>query len=294
MAAIVSFGASTPANAACLGLELPSPQTTNICRVLLEDTIVPPVYDCGHCAWYAPECCIPGSCLVFPHCLILEQAGYVIHAGDLSCSLESISSTDVFRDLSDQLIDPGSLVTGGTSSYLYLVGGAQIDKLECAGSELEPELAAVLSELIDLPAMDQAFEAIDIDRVTIVERSVTGGSIFLRPNFSAITLGTLVILQDGLNATLAGWSVDWHDVVWGNTDSVHLQALRTMTHELVHVRQYREVGREAFLNEYLADALVSGYAEIGYEEEAYQLTVAADTALSDERSRLTALVMASL
>lgn len=177
---------------------------------------------------------------------------------------------------------------------LYRMGGAQIDKLECAASELTPELAAAQQELIGLPGMSQLFEPIDVQSVSIVERSVPGGSIFLRPGFNGITLDTLVIFQDDMHAVLAGWSSDLDDVIWGNVESDEFKAFFSLTHELVHVRQYREVGRETFLNEYLADALISDYAEIGLEEEADGLADDARATVRQERQRRTAVVMTSL
>lgn len=48
--------------------------------------------------------------------------------------------------------------------------------------------------------------------------------------------------------------------------------LLTMMHELVHVRQYRELGRENFLNSYLYEVLAQGYADAAFEAEAYDFS----------------------
>ena len=42
-----------------------------------------------------------------------------------------------------------------------------------------------------------------------------------------------------------------------------------MIHELVHVRQYRMMGREQFVNRYLAEALVHSYPDISAEQQAF-------------------------
>jgi hypothetical protein len=273
-ASIGMFGAK--AEAACLGLTFPPPESLNICKTLLTDLVVPPVKSCGHCGWWTPECCLPGSCLAFPECTIITAAGYIKSAGDLYCNTQDINRATFISDVRNSLYRANGSVTlasGGTSSPLFMIGGYYVDVLECAASTLSTNLQDVVKQIATLPnAPSDIYQSVDVSGVRILNRSYSGASEFLRDGYAGITLGTLVILSDDRFNLLKNWSYTWSDLAWGRVPDQAKAALYVLVHELVHVRQYREAGgREAFLNTYLEQALLYGYSSAPFEERAYAI-----------------------
>jgi hypothetical protein len=279
--ALLSLGASSAAHAECLGIPLPEPQQLNICRELVEDLVVPPVVslepncDLGLFCALTPHCCIPGACLAFPECVVTKEvvkaAGYVAHAGDVYCGLQDISPEQLVSDLVDDRIpDPTTIATGGVNSVLYTVAGAYVDTLECKASALG-SFKNIAKTIMTLPGFPGSFADIDLDNVRILPKRESGVLNLPKDGYDAITLGSLVILQDELYDALVGTDWFWPAVVLEWTDVMD-RSMFTMIHELVHVRQYRELGREQFMNVYLRDAVLNGYANADFEEEAYSVS----------------------
>jgi hypothetical protein len=270
-------------HAECLGIPLPEPQELNICRTLIEDLVVPPVISSqltcdvsGFECIFLPECCIPAACLGLPECVttqqIVQAASYVAHAGDLYCGTQDITPENLVTDIENNRIpDLTSLSTGGTNSVLYAAAGAYIDTLECQASALGG-FKSVATVLMMQPDFPQKFTQVDIDNVRILPQRQSGVLNLPKDGYDAITLGTLVFLRDELYDAIMNAEWSWPDVVLDPINSVNDTAMYTMIHELVHVRQYRELGRETFLNQYLPDALLNGYANADFEQEAYSVS----------------------
>jgi hypothetical protein len=277
------FGMAPQAHAECLGIPLPEPKQLNICRTLIEDLVVPPVITAqltcnvsGFECIFLPECCVPAACLALPECFTTEQvvqaASYIAHAGDLYCGTQDISPEQLVSDLAnDRIPDVTSLSTGGLNSVLYESAGAYIDTLECQASELGG-FKSVATVLMTQPDFPQKFTQVDIDNARILPQRQSGVLNLPKDGYDAITLGTLVFLRDELYDSLMNDEWGWPEVVLDPISSVKDEAMYTMIHELVHVRQYRELGRETFLNQYLPDAILNGYAQADFEEEAYSVS----------------------
>jgi hypothetical protein len=275
---------SLRADAECLGLEIPAPKDLNVCRQLVEDLVVPPVVsfkpNCnisGFECLALPHCCLPGACLAFPECVVtdkvIEAAGYIAHAGDVYCGVQEISAEHLVDDIvNNRLPDPVQLATGGADSVLYTHAGAYLDTLECGASELPPNFADAIRIVMGLSGFNGAFTDADLSRVRILPKRDSGVLNLPKDGYNAITLDSLVFLQDELYDAIMNWQSDtWIDLLAGRLKHEDPQgkALETMTHELVHVRQYRELGREAFLNNYFVDAAANGYEQDAFEQEAY-------------------------
>jgi hypothetical protein len=281
-ASLALIGIAQPVLSACLDLALPTPKTTNVCERLTEELFIPPVFReerrcqiSGFQCFFLPHCCVPGACLTAPSCYVtervLEAVGYWLHAGDLYCDLREIDPEEMISKLKEGLYpDIADLVTGGLSSIFYQAASAHIDIMECSADGLNNTLKDVIWELMrnsPFPEHDSFF-SVDLDRVNIINRSFSYGSLYLREGYDGITLDSLVILKDELYTTLASWDKPWDAVKFGRLNSLEELALTTMIHELVHVRQYRNMTREKFINTYLVEYLRTGYEDIPMEREA--------------------------
>jgi hypothetical protein len=265
---------SSPARAECLGLGLPPPADLNICRQLVEDLLIPPVVRfepyckvSGFGCFTRPHCCVPGACLLSPSCVAMQQieevAGYVVHAGDLYCGVQELAPEQVLSDLiADRFPDPGPLSEGG---FLVDVAAAYVDGLECRASALSPALFAALNVIMATPGFPDAFTNLDLERARIIPRR-DSGVLHLPPSGeSGITLGSLIFLTDELFDTLYSWE---GDIACMSYDEQY--ALSTLAHEVTHVRQYRELGREKFIDQYLVQSL-KGTQGNAFEVEAEAL-----------------------
>jgi hypothetical protein len=271
------------ARAECRGLTVPPPEDLNVCRSLVEDLVIPPVIrlepTCnieGAECLLLPHCCVPGACLGFPECVITEQiiekAEQVFHAGDTYCDVDEVSGHQLLVDFIDKRIaDPATLATGGASSVIVKHAGAELDEIACKhaiGLEGFKEIVHGFMALSDFPG--DAFSDVDVEAASVVSKRDSGLPIPV-DGYAAITLGSLIVVEDYIYDTLVNVSWNWPGSVktW---DDKHMFVLLTMMHELVHVRQYRELGRENFLNSYLHEVLAEGYADAAFEAEAYDFS----------------------
>jgi len=266
------------AQAACIGLEHPAPKNTNICERLLERLVIPRTEVFCDIPWWArigaPHCNIPGACHVDPVCKAFESTreleALVFNAGDLYCEFREIDPEEMIEKIGFQLYsDAVTLTTGGTSSILYDVGNRHLDTMSCAGtglnSRVKDHLRCVSQRLGLTP--EQSWSEVDTNRVTVVSVTNPTADLYLRDGFAAITLNDLVIMRDPQFQTLRSWSKNVGD----SLTPAEINALVLMIHELVHVRQYRNFGKETFINRYLTEALANGYVNISTEQEANRI-----------------------
>jgi hypothetical protein len=270
----VLAGSTSIAQATCLGLGPPAPADLNICRQLVEDLIIPPVVStstsCYVKGWLAcglrPHCCMPVACLTFPDCVLTkrveEVAGYIVHAGDLYCGLQELSPDQLLSDLVANRFPAPDLVN--QAGPLTDVARAYLDRLECGATPISPALFDVLRTVMNTPGFNGAFAELDIRDARLVPHRDSGVLDLPRDGWGGTTIGDLIFLPDALFDALMAWQADPTCL----TPSEQLN-LSTLVHELVHVRQYRELGRDGFLNAYLIDVLQHGYASAEAEQEAY-------------------------
>lgn len=140
--------------------------------------------------------------------------------------------------------------------------------MSCNGSHLNEKLkewVACVASKSTVP-QDTYFYPIDVNRAVIISKTNPTADLYLRPGFNAITLDDLVIIEDPEFPILRNWSKGTGEAL----NVAEQSALKTMIHELVHVRQYRNIGKESFINLYLAEAIANSYANISMEQEARQ------------------------
>lgn len=157
------------------------------------------------------------------------------------------------------------------ASVLADKGGQYVDGLARAGVELPRPVAAVVREFMALESFPDAFGDADVRRIRIVPGRQPGAGQFLRGGQAAITLDSLVIFEDGRFDALMGFDASFDEVVSGALTPAQDAGLFTLLHELVHVRQFRDLGRERFLSEYLADLLSRGEQAVELEQDAYSV-----------------------
>lgn len=265
------------ASAACLGLSPPTPKTTNICERLIDRLVIPKIEVFCDIPWYArifmPHCNLPGACHVDPACKSFEvtrEVGEIIlNAGDLYCDPREIKPEKIIEGIRNQTYtDTIKLTTGGTSSVLFDVANRHIDILSCNGSQLNEKLKQWITCVTSKSAVsqDEYFYPIDINRSTIVSQANPTADLYLKPGFAAITLDDLIIIKDAEFQLLKNWSKNIGDTL----SPAEKDALALILHELVHVRQYRNMGRDTFLTQYLTEAIANSYANISMEQEAYR------------------------
>jgi hypothetical protein len=128
---------------------------------------------------------------------------------------------------------------------------------------------------------DTGFSYDDLDDVKIVSSEFPTAAFWLPPPRVAITLGPVVVLQkkyyDALfSSANAGVSYS-RFLTDPEVCQTFVAAVSVLVHELVHVKQARELGRVNFYTQYLGSALVNDYGDMRFEEEAfvYEIELAA-------------------
>lgn len=263
--------------AACLGLGPPTPKTTNVCERVVERIVVPQTQLMCDLPWWArivtPHCNLPGACHVDPTCKSFEvtkKVGEVfLNAGDLYCEFREISPEKLITGIGNQTYtDVIKLTSGGNTSVLYDVGNRHIDVMSCSGKHLNEKLKAWISCVTSKSTtpQTQSFYPIDVNRALMLSETHPTASLYLPPQFNAdaITLDDLVIMKDAPFQILRNWNKDLGAALTSDEQS----ALGLIIHELVHVRQYRNMGNEVFLNSYLSEAIVRKKPDISMEQEA--------------------------
>jgi hypothetical protein len=178
---------------------------------------------------------------------------------------------DVFDDIDEGLSDIGESVAGGFTGAIGFVGAAYVDELAEDAVGLPPAFADIIREFMNLEDFPGAFAEEDLQRVRILPQSHPGADQFITDGRSGVTLDTLVIATDERYDQIMNWNRSWAEVLEGALSSPERKALFLMLHELVHVRQFRELGRQAFLDEYLPSVLDDGDHGARLEQEAYSI-----------------------
>ena len=122
----------------------------------------------------------------------------------------------------------------------------------------------------------------DIRNIKIINQSNNESTkIWLTEDKGAITLGRVIILKDEYYSQLMDPAnkLTLSELLIGNLTEEYAFAFTTMIHELVHVKQYRVLGQDTFLLNYVLRFAINsiklgadGYGNDKYEREAYNYT----------------------
>lgn len=269
-----------PSNASAQSVNL------NVCEKLVEDLFIPPTFEelrtcktpsnffkkLAYCS-ALPGCCLPGMCLVDPICFTARQiqtaAGYWKYRGDTYCSMQDVTPRELLNKiLMDQVVNAADLLTGGLYDQVRNLAEGDMDviyaRAHAIPSAWKDYLTAFIAPYYDNGANGYAYG--DLDNARIISNRDGTAQWYLKDGMDGITLGNVVILSGDTYDTIMNQPI---------SSSQHTQAqwsaLATIAHEMVHVKQYRTLGRTRFLNEYIMQNLMHGFAycQDSFEREAY-------------------------
>lgn len=259
----------------------------NVCEEVLQHLFHAPSYDelpdCPSRSWSQClsqwECCVTKSiCLTLPECVIDRvvetAAAYWDQSTNVSCELKSFKEEFV----------TALVQTTGLPDILLPAASTYLDICKMGADPLSDDVKAIIHNLIQ-PFLDNGtakFQLMDLDQA-LVHKSDDTVAIFTGElnsppvTHEAQTLENMVIFDD-----LLGQRVD---AATGNMvpgaptpeaflncqgDPLYHWTIDLLVHELVHMRQYREMGADLFVEQYLYEVVSTGGDTSGpLETEAY-------------------------
>jgi hypothetical protein len=252
------------------------------------ENITGPVYEyrCGNVFKIPPDpicainplCCTPQVCKVTPACGIARViTDTIAQAGNVHC-FEGISAGDLWQRWKDrQIAFVADGLTGGVAEVLLPLIKAGINSIALGAPHLPKHLQELLKDIIT-PVYDHGnmgFGHDDIRDIKIIREDRTFNTdLWLPDGKDAITLGSVIIVNDAdyrrLMAPANNYTLT--ELLMGHGTLEYANAVGLMIHELVHVKQYRVLGTDTFILNYLmknAPLVTSGYGHDAYEREAY-------------------------
>lgn len=265
----------------------------DVCVEVLQDFWIPPVMGTERTCLGFPEClgvnlvdplapagicCMPGICMSYPTCTVAKNiivaAGYVAHANEVHCF--QTTPEDLWQLWLDGLVSlGGDALSGGLLDATMQLAEADIEHLSLAGTSLPLHVRNILKEMV-ASIYDNGvtgFEYRSLDDVKVLRESYNPSTdAWLNGGHPAITLGHLIVLEDALVNELLNTDrnvMTLDDLRRGGGSTEFMQALNTLLHEMVHVKQYERLGMRTFLKDYVIDvALSGGYGFDKFEQEA--------------------------
>lgn len=265
--------------------------SVNICWRLLEPIWIPPTpQDAGECAEAnlylcaigLLHCCGP-TCRLHPEC---NLGGTFVdgHWEDITCELmEPEEAFDRFLRSHLRPLDDGIPI-------IRRVATAHIESLSLQARALPMDLQNLVngilasSEAARLPS----FAPLHVESALLLPDRVGEAALYLPASRTrAITLDNLIIMRSMFFYPL------FNNVapplmslrIFCAAPRAYRDALSLLLHELVHVRQWDELGRDTFLNTYLIEVLVFGYGNDSFEREAFALAHGTPPSTVDQRFR---------
>jgi hypothetical protein len=262
-------------------------QPYNVCYDLLEPIWNPPTYtDVVECinpilCLAMPHCCLP-TCRLHPECTFARQI--IENPGSMETTKCEVLPVEKIAELflRGQLRHVDDVLAPGVQQILY----GNVLALKAQGVPIPLGIQSLFSELLSsqIGSGMPSFEMKHVQRARIIPRSAGDASLFLRSGFSAITLNDLIIVNDNhftaLMSTAVPSNAKLSDIKRNGPlfDSL-ARSFSLLSHEAVHVRQYDELGPDAFINNYLLETLTKGYGSDPFEKEAFNFGDAVRQAL---------------
>lgn len=250
-----------------------------------------------------PTCCIPRACQLDPVCggaHLVEEL--IANAGETAC-FKGITVGELWDKWVTQQIAitadvlPAFLVDAVLSQAFWALVDAAIDRIADEADSPPAHVQELLNAFIPIAKARgiATYTAEDVARVKITNRSRSN----LTRTFyfkGGTTWGRVVILDDvqygllmdpahavDLYGLLTGASENGYSCDFSKPDeSCFPAALDSLTHEMVHVAQYRELGRDTFMKDYLLEnirGVTNKYGDSWHEQEAYSFEASMAEAL---------------
>lgn len=235
----------------------------------------------------SPHCCLPG-CQYLPDCIINRRVL------DTPEWLETTTCEALPPEKVVELMLRGRLHVEPTNAAIVEAAVyAHIQEMKAVSSQLPAGIQSLLQQLLSrgIGSGMPSFTMEDVLRARIINRSAEQASVYqdvaevFSGSIGAITLNDLVVMNDVDFNEITGSSIPAGATIDSLRSDGPLRflglAFSGLVHELVHVRQYRELGMDAFLANYFPDLLTSGgYPGGVFEGEAYAFQRVVEKGLS--------------
>jgi hypothetical protein len=258
----------------------PSPQVsqTNVCGELLVDLVLPfktlQCLDFSPVCIFLPHCCIPGLCLTDPLCAALKTVEDVLKpvaAGTAYCEFSPEEA--VRRWFQNQVYLDWNVLTGPLYDTVQAFIDMHVTALTIGSRPLSEktkrELWALAAPINQNGGYGYSYD--DIEQVRIVPASYGSASMFMG-DAPGMTLDNLVVLPDDKYAALFDPANSLHNFELAGyaspSNTNYAKALSTLSHELVHVAQFRRDGKPTRLDTVIF-YLAFGYYGSPKEGEAF-------------------------
>lgn len=186
-----------------------------------------------------------------------------------------VARADFWDDLVDFIVPDDvfdiALFIANPIDYLVGLSAAERGAIEALTPGGSPLPAQTKQTLLDL-TRGTAFQLTrtDVDLARIEPGDSTLGATWLPSSRRGITLDDVIVLRRSVfDIVMAGNKTAQKLLENPGTDET--RAFDLLVPEMVHVRQYQEVGFNGFLVTYAAQIAAEGYDGADYEDEAYQL-----------------------
>ncbi len=255
----------------------------DVCEEIITEILIPPIpqvtWECNygfHCV-VLPHCCVPGLCQLDPLCGAVEKVvGWTEAATEERVTFECrVENIDPKEELINWLRGNLAALDDAVLPFVKEVVRQEINLAKTSAVAIPVPVRDALNELT-LPhrnAGQDKFRSIDISNARIISGNNALVSEYLREErgFAAITLGDLIVIRDDAFQVLVNNRnfASATQLRAGSASCTFRDALLILAHELVHVRQYANLGFDAFINNYLIEALIAGYGTDSFETEAY-------------------------
>lgn len=255
----------------------------DICEEVITEVLIPPIpqvtWECNygfHCV-VLPHCCVPGLCQLDPVCGAAEKiVGWTEAATEERVTFECrVENIDPKQELINWLRGHAAALDDAILPFVKDVVRQEILAAKASAVAIPVPVRTALDELT-LPHRNSGqskFRSTDITNARIISGNNALVSEYLREErgFAAITLGDLIVIRDDIFQVLVNprQHATAAQLRAGSASCAFRDAMLVLAHELVHVRQYANLGFDAFINNYLIEALIAGYGTDSFETEAY-------------------------
>jgi hypothetical protein len=259
----------------------------DLCAKILDATLLSPINlttrrvckaEGRRRAWCVlnPLCCTD-ACLAFPDCYVTNQVAeaidFVKASADIACFKEDAKEY-LYRNWkagAAELI--WEAVPLGIADKVVALFAADAEALYSTCTDLPLSQKAIVTEMLTIAGDAGPFEIFHLDGVRITDETAGfNRDIWLQKG--AITLGKLIILKPEDFALLSVEHLHTlTDILSGSASADLRRAIRLLAHEMVHVKQYEQLGVERFFSDYVLENSVyarGGYGFGKYEQEAYR------------------------
>lgn len=227
-----------------------------------------------------PVCCVPGVCATVPHCWITQR---VIDVAEHWEDQPICTEVDPYEEYRKWLAGQVPVLPAAVLPAAYETARLDIEAMKLEGQPIPETVKGQMRELLDRAGVNPFTEE-DIENARLLPESHWIARRYMSRDALGQTLGALVLLRQNLydqlmtpndhtttdilcNATFEGFDYG--------------EAILTLIHELVHVKQYREMGPDVFFGNYVLQVL-QAVAQAVVEEDANPLAAADPEVLEKE------------